>query len=177
MRIVFAGDIMLDWFAGEAIADGGDPFAEFAGVLAAADVRVGNLESVVATVGEKIPRRWTFRAHPRVLPVLARHFDAVSLANNHTGDFGKEAFVEQLELLRGKVGTFGGGRDLKEARAPLVIERRGMRIALLGYNEFKPREFAAGPDTPGVAWSVDEHVLEDIRAARAVHKANLVVIV
>src|SRR3712207_1535161 len=51
VRLVLAGDIMLDWFPEEAIARGQDPFAHFADVLAAADVRVGNLECVVATVG------------------------------------------------------------------------------------------------------------------------------
>ena len=101
-----------------------------------------------------------------VLPVLARHFGAVSLANNHTGDFGHKAFLQQLDLLRGQsIPFFGGGSNNTEARAPLIVERRGLRIALLGYNEFKPRSFEAGPDSPGVAWSDDEQVVADLRAA------------
>jgi uncharacterized protein (TIGR02996 family) len=166
VRLVFVGDVMLDCLPGEAVAGGQDPFADFAPLFRQADLVVGNLECVIATGGERVDKPWTFRAHPRCVPLLARHFHALSLANNHTGDFGKGAFVEQLDRLRGVVGTFGGGRDLQEARAPLLLERHGVRIALLGYNEFKPRDFAAGPDTPGVAWSVDEQVLEDIRRAR-----------
>ncbi len=41
-----------------------------------------------------------------------------------------------------------------------------MKVAILGYNEFKPREFEAGDAKPGVAWSVDEQVVDDIRLAR-----------
>lgn len=52
---------------------------------------------------------------------------------------------------------------------------KGQRLALLGYNEFKPRSFEAGPDWPGVAWSVDEQVVTDIRAARIRHQADLVI--
>lgn len=63
---------------------------------------------------------------------------------------------------------FDGGRDLAAAHAPLWIERKGLRIALLlGHNEFKPRSFEAGPDWPGIAWSEDSKVVADIRVARA----------
>jgi poly-gamma-glutamate synthesis protein (capsule biosynthesis protein) len=100
----------------------------------------------------------------------------VSLANNHTGDFGHEAFVEQLDLLqKQKLPYFGGGRNCAEARTPHVMEIKGVRIALLGYNEFKPRYFEAGPNWPGTAWSVDEQVVADIQAARTISKADLVI--
>ena len=178
VRLLFAGDIMLDNLPGETVARGGDPFAPFATILDGADLAVGNLECVVSTVGQRVPKPFNFRAHPRVVPLLARYFDAVSLANNHTGDFGKEALVEMLDLLdKGKVRHYGAGRNLEEAHAPLILEHKGLCIALLGYNEFKPRSFAAGPDTPGVAWSLWEQprVLADIRAARTESRADLVI--
>jgi poly-gamma-glutamate synthesis protein (capsule biosynthesis protein) len=49
----------------------------------------------------------------------------------------------------------------------LWVERQGLRIAVLSYNEFKPRSFEAGADRPGIAWSEDSQVVSDIRAARA----------
>lgn len=175
--LVFAGDIMLADRPGECIAKGADPFRHFADVLKAADVTVGNLECVVSTKGKPLEGKpWTFQPHPRVLPVLARHFGVVSLANNHTGDFGHEAFLEQLGLLdQHGVKRFGGGRNCAEARAPLIVTTKGIRIALLGYNDFHPREFEAGPSWPGVAWCVDEQVLADIAAARTLHKSDLVI--
>ncbi len=176
VSLVFAGDIVLDDAAGALIERGGDPFEAFAPVFKAADIRLGNLECVVATKGSAGDKNFTFRAHPRSLPVLKRHFDAVGLANNHSGDFGREAFAEMLDLLKAEgLGQFGGGHNLKEAHTPLIIERKGLRIALLGYNEFMPRSFEADYNAPGSAWSEDEQVVADIRAARVVHQADLVI--
>ena len=175
--LVFVGDIMVAERPGELIARGVDPFQPFAPLLASHDLRIGNLECVVATGGTALAKPYTFRADPGVLPVLKRHFDAMSLANNHSGDFGKAAFAEQLDLMRGAgLAGFGGGRNATEAHAPLVIERNGLRIALLGYLEFKPRSFEADAARPGVAWSgEDEQVIEDIVAARSVHHADIVI--
>jgi poly-gamma-glutamate synthesis protein (capsule biosynthesis protein) len=168
---------MLASAPGKAIAGGRDPLGPFGAILAAADIRVANLECVVASGGSADANKpWTFRAHPRAVAVLKRHLDAVSLANNHSGDYGPEAFGEMLDLLsRAKVGVFGGGRNLAEAHAPLVVERKGLRIALLGYDEFFPRSFEADTDKPGVAWSEDEQVRRDIVAARSVYHADLVI--
>ncbi len=176
VSMVFVGDLMLDETPGRVIRQGRDPLAPFAAEFARADIRVGNLECVVATNGSAEPDKpYAFRAHPRVLKVLKRHFDAVSLANNHSGDFGAAAFTQMLGLLeRSGIGQFGGGIDLARAHEPLIIERRGLRIALLGYNEFLPRSFEADADRPGIAWSEDEQVQRDIARARSVHRADLV---
>jgi poly-gamma-glutamate synthesis protein (capsule biosynthesis protein) len=55
--------------------------------------------------------------------------------------------------------TVGGGKNLRDAHQPLIIEKQGLRIAILAYNEFMPRSFEATSDTPGVAWSEDEQVI------------------
>lgn len=175
--LMFAGDIMLADRPGECIARGVDPFRPFADILKAADKCIGNLECVISTKGTPIPEKnWTFQPHPRVLPVLARHVGIVSLANNHTGDFGHAAFVEQIDLLdQHHIAHFGGGRNCLQARTPYLVQVKGIRIALLGYNDFHPREFEAGPSWPGVAWCEDAQVLADIAAARSIHKADLVI--
>ncbi|OYU46511.1 MAG: poly-gamma-glutamate biosynthesis protein [Burkholderiales bacterium PBB4] len=176
VSLVFAGDIVLDEAVGALIERGGDPFAAFAYVFQAADIRLGNLECVVATTGSAGDKNFTFRAHPRTLPVLKRHFDAMALANNHSGDYGREAFAEMLDLMKAAgLHQFGGGHTLAEAHTPLILERKGLRIALLSYNEFMPRSFEADYNAPGSAWSEDEQVVADIRAARRVHKADLVI--
>jgi poly-gamma-glutamate capsule biosynthesis protein CapA/YwtB (metallophosphatase superfamily) len=167
---------VLDDAAGEMIRAGGDPLASFDAVFKQADIRVANLECVVATTGSAGDKIYTFRAHPRALGVLKRHFDALALANNHSGDFGREAFAEMLGMMdQAKLGHFGGGRNLSEAHTPLILERKGLRIALLGYNEFMPRSFEADAGAPGVAWSEDEQVVADIRKARSVYRADLVI--
>jgi poly-gamma-glutamate capsule biosynthesis protein CapA/YwtB (metallophosphatase superfamily) len=146
VSVVFAGDIMLEGGPDRAIRRGQDPFA---GV---------------------------FRVHPRGLKFLQRHFDAVGLANNHSGDYGQQAFAQMLGLLKKSgLGYYGGGHNLKEAHTPLILERQGLRIALLGYDEFQPRNFEADHDRPGVAWSEDEQVVRDIADARRIWKADVVI--
>ncbi len=168
VRLIFVGDIMLDDGPGQAIAAGRDPLGPFAALLADADYRIGNLECPIATVGKPMDSKiYNFRADPRVLAVLKGRFDALAVSNNHSGDYGQAAFLETLDHLKSiGITSFGGGRNLTEAHAPLWIEKHGLRIAVLGYNEFKPRSFEAGPNWPGIAWSEDSHVLADIRAAR-----------
>ncbi len=176
VSLVFAGDTTLDDQAGVLIERGGDPLAGFAPLFAQADIRIANLECVVATVGSAGHKNYTFRAHPRVLPVLRRHLDGVTLANNHSGDFGREAFAQMLGLLRqAGLAQAGGGMNLSEAHTPWIVERHGLRIAILSYNEFMPRSFEADFDAPGIAWSEDEQVVDDIHRARSVHKADLVI--
>lgn len=175
VNLVVVGDIMLDRVPGLAVADGGDPFAGVGALLRGADVAVGNLECVIATVGEKVPKLYNFRCHPRNVAILARYFHAVSVANNHSGDFGKDAFAEQLGLLKaGGLAYFGGGANDAEAHEPLLVDSRGIRLAILGYNEVELRSYEAGTDKPGLAWSDDVRVVQDIAAAKA--KADLVIV-
>ena len=169
VTLIFAGDIMLADGPGRTIAAGGDPLAPFAAILAQADYRIGNLEVPVATSGQPHATKIvSFQAEPRTLAVLQGRFDAVSLANNHSGDYGQAAFGETMQHLeQAGIAWFGGGRNLAAAHQPLWIEKKGLKIAVLGYNEFKPRVFEAGANWPGIAWSEDDQVIADIRAAKA----------
>jgi poly-gamma-glutamate synthesis protein (capsule biosynthesis protein) len=174
LRLAWLGDVMLDDGPGKVIARGFDPFADVAALLRDADLRIANLECVVAEGGKALAKPWTFRAHPRVLPVLQRHVDVVSLANNHSGDFGPQAFSEMLDRLdQAGLPYFGGGRNLRQAHRARIIERDGLRIAFLGYNEMFPRRFEAGETRPGIAWSDEEQIVADITAARA--QADIVI--
>ncbi len=176
VSVVFAGDVMLDNGPGHAVVHGEDPFAEFAPIFAQADISVCNLECVVAEGGEQEDKPYTFLAPPKCIPLLKQHFSAVTVANNHSGDFGKKAFCEQLDLFdKAGLPYFGGGRNVRQARAPLLLERHGRRVALLGYNSFPPRRFEAGPKTPGTAWLIEDQCLAEIKAARTKHRADIVI--
>jgi poly-gamma-glutamate synthesis protein (capsule biosynthesis protein) len=177
VTLVVVGDIMLEDGPMKAMRKGQDPFAGFAQLFKNADVRIGNLECVVATTGtaeEDKPN--VFRVPPQSLKFLKRHFDAVGLANNHSGDFGPQAFAQMLGLLAQEgLGVYGGGMTLRQAHTPWIVERKGLRIAILGYNEFQPRSFEADTDKPGVAWSEDAQVVRDIGLARSHWKADIVI--
>ena len=113
------------------------------------------------TAAAELPWAQAFRGErlQRLIPL--------ALANNHSGDYGQAAFLETMQHLDSAgIAHFGGGRHLADAHRPLWISQNGMKIAVLSYNEFKPRAFQAGPDWPGVAWSEDDRVVADIQAAR-----------
>jgi len=175
--MAFVGDIMLDETPGQYIRQGKDPFQAFASILDSSDITIGNLECAVGTKGKKEDKPFTFMANPRVLPVLKKHFSAVSLANNHSADYGPEAFVQTMALLdRSGVAYFGGGKNIEAAHQPRVFEVKGKRIAVLGYNEFFPRSFEALDDRAGIAWSENDYVVYDIKQAKEHHKADYVIV-
>lgn len=78
-------------------------------------------------------------------------FDGVTMSNNHTFDCGPEAMLDTIELFRSRgIQVTGAGRNLEEARQPVVIERNGVRVAYLGYTSVGAEGSDAGPDKPGV---------------------------
>ena len=58
-----------------------------------------------------------------------------------------------------------------------IFERNGIRIALLGYDEFQPRNFEADHDRAGIAWSEDAQVVRDITLARTQWRADVVILI
>jgi len=179
VRLIMVGDIMIanDQETGQIINRGNDPFVPFAEVLKNADVAIGNLECVVAEHGEPVEKPYRYLADPKCLALLKQHFTAFSLANNHSGDFGKAAFARECDLLdQTGIKYFGGGRNKAEAHRPWIIERNGVRIAMLGYCEVFLKSFEALDNVPGVAWSeYDDEVLADIKAAREKYHADVVI--
>ena len=167
VAVVFVGDVMLDNGPGHAIASGRDPFAACADLLLDADFTIGNLECVLGRAGKLAHKAYVFRAAEDSPRFLKRYFTAVSLGNNHAFDFGPEGLVAALDILdREKIGRFGAGRTLAEARQPFVLEKDGLRIAILAANGFRAADYAATDATPGVAPLREGELLADIAAAR-----------
>ena len=121
--------------------------------LAAADITVGNLESTLSDAGPPTqdPVSDSFHADPMVrADLLEAGFDAMSLANNHTGDYGDQALVQTVQRLRGRPGS--------RPSAPVATwPRRGSRwcssgtasrFGFLGFNAIGETPEAA-PGQPG----------------------------
>ena len=169
------GDIMFDGGPGHIVTNGGDPFTAVAPLLRDADLTVGNLECAITRDGHAVDKPYTFKGPKSALPLLKQYFSAVSLANNHSGDWGRRGFADELVLLReAGLPWFGGGANEREAHQPLVLTANGRRVALLGYNNFPPRSFAARSNSPGTAWLVEKDVVRDIREAR--RQADIVIL-
>ncbi len=154
-RITLVGDIMLGRRVGEAAAAAGDPAAPLRPLqrrLASADITVGNLESTLSRAGPPRQGDDSFAAPPTVLPGLAASgFDVLSLANNHTGDFGDVALLQTVRRVEhSAVEPVGAGRDAAAAWQPVVVRRHGVRFGFVAFNAIgeTPRATAS---TPGVA--------------------------
>ena len=167
-----------------AIQDGtldphGYPFARIAHHLRGADLALVNLEGPFTRRGIRLPKNFNFRASPHLAAALSRAgIGAVSLANNHVMDYGAAGLQDTLAALAGEgIAGFGAGATLPAARRGVVVERRGMRIGLLGYlflgdNSIEPPAIFAGPGRPGVAGhprsaaAVEAMVRQDVASLR-----------
>jgi poly-gamma-glutamate capsule biosynthesis protein CapA/YwtB (metallophosphatase superfamily) len=139
-------------------------------VLKAADIATVNLEGVISARGSRVPdKEFHFRGSRSVLAgaVAAAGLDVVSLANNHSLDFGPTAFLDTVAAARALgLKTAGGGANLVKARRPAVLEAGGLKIAFLGYSDVVPAGFAAGASSPGTAIGDADAIARDVRRAR-----------
>ncbi|MDQ1620370.1 MAG: hypothetical protein QOE19_2939 [Actinomycetota bacterium] len=149
--VTIAGDIML----GRRVGASGQPGAELRPLqrrLAGADLTVGNLESTLSDNGDRQQGGDSFAADPSVLRALDdAGFDLLSLANNHTGDYGQRAFRETLQRLdESPIKRVGAGRTAQEAWRPAVLESGGVRFGFVAFNAIGETP-AATATRPGAA--------------------------
>jgi poly-gamma-glutamate capsule biosynthesis protein CapA/YwtB (metallophosphatase superfamily) len=155
VTVTVVGDIMLGRRVAEAASAAGGPAAPLrvmAERLARADVTVGNLESTLSEAGPPRQGDDSFAAPPSVLHGLARAgFDVLSLANNHTGDFGRRALRQTVRAFSGtRIAPVGAGLDRRAAWRPVVVERREVRIGFLAFNAIG-ETWRAGRHSAGAA--------------------------
>ena len=159
MQIVLTGDVMLGRIVDRDVIRNPQvaPAALWGDVLpllAAADLRLANLECVISARGTPWHPRtkaFHFRAHPRATAFLhAASIDAVTLANNHVLDYGAEALLDCLVLLdRAGIRHAGAGRSRAEALAAARLDTSGGCIAVVALTDNEP-DWEAGVTTPGV---------------------------
>jgi poly-gamma-glutamate synthesis protein (capsule biosynthesis protein) len=166
------------------LGDGPDlAFAGVARTLATADLVSANLECTLSDRGTPAAKGFTFRGPPAAADALvAAGVSVVSLANNHTLDYGPEALADTegyLDLHH--IAHAGAGANVAAARSPAVLERNGLRVAFLSYADvplewlgFDTRSWEAGPESAGIAWLDPAEVQADVSNARRM--ADVVVV-
>ncbi len=94
--------------------------------------------------------------------IRASGIRALGLANNHIMDHGPQGLASTLRACaEAGIATVGAGSTLAAAREPLIVEIRGLRLAIIALAE---REFSiAGPSKPGAA-PID--LIETVRSIR-----------
>lgn len=180
VTIAFVGDILL---TDEVLAGRGadHPWARAARQLKEADLAIGNLESAVSTRGAPVPdKQFTFRSPPSALAGAARAgMDVLSLANNHSLDYGPEALLDTIDHVKvAGIHPVGAGKDLDEAIKPVTLNVNGLTISILAFTRVIPEGgWVAGYKHPGLnpGWE-PKPVLSAIRDARAKSDAVIVLI-
>ena len=152
VRIIFVGDIMIDRNVARTIAAEG-PGALFAGTsafLADADLRVGNLEGTItsnSSIAQKNNHvlRFTFDPAQAQAVLGTLRFDAFSLANNHSLDFGEFGYDETRDQLLNSIGAQPFGQPFNDkGKLSVKLQARGKTMCLVGYHAlFNPATAAA----------------------------------
>src|SRR3989442_10045535 len=148
LRLYAVGDINLGRrLAKERLLEGDTlyPFLALRDSLAAADITFGNLESPIAPDSSApLDSGGIFTAPPAAAAALARAgFDVVSTANNHAWDGGPAAVEETMrQLTRAGVRFVGSGFGRDMAEQPVILERRGWRVAVFALTRaWKPAPY------------------------------------
>ena len=119
-RVTLVGDIMLGRGSGPRTPRRpGAALGPMSERLSDADLTVGNLESTLSDAGPPQQGDDSFYADPRVLAALERAgFDVLSLANNHTGDYGERALRQTIRRLDASpIARVGAGPTLGDGVA------------------------------------------------------------
>ncbi len=154
------------------------PWTNVGPLLRKADLATANLEGAISTRGVAVPNKeFHFRGVPALLhgARAAGGLDVVTVANNHSGDFGSQALLDTVRYGRAAgLLVVGGGRDAGEAVRPAIATVGGLRVAFLGFSDVNPYGFNAGLRTPGTAAADPTVIAAAVRGAR--HRADVVVV-
>jgi poly-gamma-glutamate synthesis protein (capsule biosynthesis protein) len=90
----------------------------------------------------------------------------LSLANNHVGDWGRDAYIDTLKRLdENEILYTGGGINKFEATRPTIIEKYGIKIGFLGFSDVGPSWMEVGETEPGLLLASDPNFDEIVRNA------------
>jgi poly-gamma-glutamate synthesis protein (capsule biosynthesis protein) len=122
--------------------------------LSQADIRYCNCEQTLSDRGRAAdPSCLPWRMSPEFVPAYKyAGFDVASVNGNHAMEWGPDALLHTMELLKDNgVKPFGAGNNIDEARTPAVIEKKGTKLAFIGYNSILNWGDEADNNWPGVA--------------------------
>jgi len=156
IKLAFVGDIMMDREVEKKILKEGAgdfrfPFLNIASELSEYDFLFGNLEGPISSRGKNAGSAYSFRMDARVIGGLKfAGFDAMSVANNHSGDWGKEAFSDTLSILR-EANIIPAGATT----SPEIFEIKGLKLGLLAFSDFPGLGIRADDEVvkKGVSWA------------------------
>lgn len=179
-QLFFVGDVMLSRSVGEKMERENNwkwPFLKISQYLQEADLLFGNLEGPISNKGKDMGGAYSFRANPQVIDGLKyAGFDILSVANNHIGDWDREAMEDTFKALKENgIDYVGGGFNEEEAYSSIIKELdNGTKIAFLAYTNLGSKYWQAKENQSGIAWLEEGQIEKDIKKAKTL--ADIVII-
>jgi poly-gamma-glutamate capsule biosynthesis protein CapA/YwtB (metallophosphatase superfamily) len=150
ISVYAVGDIIPEWPNPESIVELALP------TLRQADILFGQLEIALSLKVETQVSALGYSRRPcdpkKVSVLTHAGFDLISWASNHALDWGETAFLETIDTLtKNNIAVIGVGRNIDEARKPLILERKRTKVAFLAYCSVLPKGYDARADKLGCA--------------------------
>lgn len=149
LRLIIAGDVGVRREDPESI------FVHVADVLRAGDVTLVNQEWPLTDHSTPWPGKTgkVIGSPPDAVKALtSAGVDVVSLANNHMLNYGYDGMFQTLDVLdRVGIAHAGAGADETAAHTPAILDRNGVRVAVLSYTSVFPSGWGATSRRPGLA--------------------------
>lgn len=179
-KILLTGDLCPLGEVEENLLNGNvnDVFGEVLSEIQDKDLSIANLELALTTSGTAIDKCGpNLRANPQIMPELnSAGFDVYSVANNHSRDWGNEAFIETLSYIKKSGGKYvGGGENAASAAKPLTLEvLPGLKLAIFALSMHSDSDAGAG--TPGVnALNLPYNSLEILKSKDAGYQVIVII--
>lgn len=141
-------------------------------LIGGADLTVADVECPIvdrASWAPNLGRALFFSISEDVLPLWRSKlgFDVLYMAANHNSDKGPAGIRSSIRLLdKYGIDHAGVGVNIDQAMAPAYVERGGVKVAFVAWNDV-PGVVEATATVPGVPWLRKANVIESVRRARA----------
>ena len=163
----------------------------FEDLLLASDYVVLNLETVITDLpismlaGEK---SYIHFSDPEQTAIYLKKYNvnAVSLANNHSFDYGEEGLLQTLDVLdRNEIEWFGAGRNGSEASFPIFktfeVGEKNFKLAIIGVFEYRESydenyDFYASEEKAGVNSLDLDRIISQIRLIKTFDPEMFIVV-
>lgn len=104
------------------------PFANVLSYFESDDCTMVNLEGTLTETGHRIPKAFNFKGSPEYVNILTENsVEAVSLANNHSMDYGKEGYENTVATL-----TAAGIPFAETNKSTVFTTESGLTIGIYG---------------------------------------------
>ena len=176
ITLVFAGDILLSQSMTNTYSkNNGEGIInvlskKLVDEFVKADVAMVNQEFPFSKRGSKMPnKQYTFRTDPKYVSVFTdMGIDVVSLANNHTLDYGRDAFSDTLTVLdNAGIEYIGGGENYDRSKQAFTTEVEEKKVTFLAASRVLPvGDWYAKDNKSGLFQTYDPKALcEEIKKA------------